>query len=185
MFCPAPATAPLVVEECEAELEAEEEVEVPVADVALPVLEADEPVSVGPDDADAVGPAVSDVTEDPGAVALPPAWSLSRPAVMVTGNRLFERSLTTWVIVPGSFAWGPASVSTQVAVSVATLQSTSIVLRVVSQDTQVGGIAVSRVHSQSTILSDVKTKSRRPVDESDTRSESALQHLSVRTRTKW
>jgi hypothetical protein len=96
----------LAAVELEAEVE-DAEVEVPVADVASPVLEAEEPVSEGPDAADPVGSAVP---EEPVAVALPPAWIFSRPAVIVTGNRLFVRSLTTADITPGSFASGPAIV---------------------------------------------------------------------------
>lgn len=61
------------------------------------------------------------------ALALAPAERRSSPAVMVTGNRLSEMSLMTPVKVPGSLASGPASVSTQLAVSDVILQSTSMV----------------------------------------------------------
>lgn len=126
--------APLVEEVEVEEVDADADVEVPFVEVALPVIEAEEPVSDGPDDADPVGSAVPEVAEEPVAVVLPPPWILSRPAVIVTGNRLFERSLAiTPVVVPGSFASGPAAVSAHVAVSEAILQSTSIVLWVVSQ----------------------------------------------------
>lgn len=69
------------------------------------------------DDGSAVLAAVPD---DPVVVALPPEESRSSPAVMVTGERLLERSLRTTVDVPGSFASVPAFVSTQLAVLEAT-----------------------------------------------------------------
>lgn len=108
-FWPAPATAPLVAVELEEEVE-DAELKEPVADVALPVMEAEAPVSEGPDVADPVGSAVSEVAEEPVAVVLSPARIFSKPAVIVTGNRLFVRSLTTPVITPGSLASGPATV---------------------------------------------------------------------------
>lgn len=81
-FWPAPATAPLLSVEFEAELDvAEAEAPVRVADD-----EAEAPVSDGPDVADPDGEAVPEVAEDPVAVAEPPAESFSRPAVIVTGR---------------------------------------------------------------------------------------------------
>ena len=106
-FWPAPATAPLAAELDEAE---DVEVEVPDPDVALPVIEAEAPVSEGPDVADPVGSAVPEVAEEPVAVAPSPARIFSRPAVIVTGKRLSVRPLMTLLIVPGSLASGPATV---------------------------------------------------------------------------
>lgn len=108
-FRPVPATAPLLAVELEEEVE-DAELEVPVADVALPVIEAEAPVSEGPDVADPVGSAVPEVAEEPVAVVLSPASIFSKPAVIVTGNKLLVRSLTTPVITPGSLASGPATV---------------------------------------------------------------------------
>lgn len=131
-FWPAPATAPLVAVEFEAEVDVADEVEVPVADEALPVIEAEAPVSEGTEAAVPVGSAVPEVPEEPVAVALPPDRIFSRPAVIVTGNRLSVRPLTTVLIVPGSLASGPAIVWIQSATSDVILQSASIVLRLVS-----------------------------------------------------
>lgn len=116
-LCAAPAAAD--VPEAEAELEADV-VLVAVFEAAL--LVADAPVeaaveAVEPEDAD-----------DPVVVAPGLADRRLSPAVMVTGARLLEMSLTTVVEVPGKFASDPASVSTQVAVWEAMLQSTFIVL---------------------------------------------------------
>lgn len=83
-FWPAPATAPLLSVEFEAELDvAEAEAPLRVADD-----EAEAPVSEGPDVADPDGEAVPEVAEDPVAEAEPepPAESFSRPAVIVTGR---------------------------------------------------------------------------------------------------
>lgn len=77
------------------------------------------------------------------ALALAPAERRSSPAVMVTGNRLSEMSLMTPVKVPGSLASGPASVSTQLAVSDVILQSTSMVLQAVSITGQPADLLVS------------------------------------------
>lgn len=61
-------------------------------------------------------------------VALATFERTSRPAVMVTAIRLLEISLRTADVTPGSFALGPANVSTQLAVWEATWQSRSTVL---------------------------------------------------------
>lgn len=82
-FWPAPATAPLLAVEFEAEVDvaAEPEAPVPVADD-----EAEAPVFEGPDAADPDGSAVPEVAEEPVAVAVPAAVIFSRPAVIVTGK---------------------------------------------------------------------------------------------------
>jgi hypothetical protein len=126
-FWSAPAPAPAVeVEDAEAEA--------PVADVAVPVLEAEarELVSEGPDAADPVGLAVPEVAVEPDAVTPSPSEIFSRPAVIVTGMNSLLRSLRTVVATPGSLASGPATVSTQVAISDMIVHSVSMVLRLIS-----------------------------------------------------
>lgn len=101
----------------------------PDEDSRVDVFVADVSVAEAPVDA-----SVKDVSlaVDVVAVAVPePLASAERrfsPPVIVTGTRLLEMSVSTTVDVPGSFASGPASVSTQLAVCAATAQSTSIVL---------------------------------------------------------
>lgn len=95
-------------------------VEVLVADVSV----AEAPV----DAAVVVVSSVVLVTVPEAVLPLAAAARRSSPAVIVTGTRLSDMSLSTAVTMPGSLASGPASVSTQVAVCDATAQSTSSVL---------------------------------------------------------
>ncbi|KAK7716334.1 hypothetical protein SLS64_003488 [Diaporthe eres] len=97
-------TALLSVEfEAEVDVAAEPEAPVPVA-----VDEAEAPVSEGPDDAEPVGSAVPEVTDEPVAVAA--AVIFSRPAVIVTGKKVSEMPLNAPIIIPGLLASGPATV---------------------------------------------------------------------------
>lgn len=98
-------------------------------------------VSVAVAPVDAAVAAVESPDAVPVAVALPPPESRSSPAVMVTGARLSDKSLKATVEVPGSFASGPASVSTQLAVWEAMAQPTSIVLGAKGRVSHVDGIS--------------------------------------------
>lgn len=88
--------------------------------------------------------------------------------------------LNTPVMTPGSLASGPATVCMQSAVSDVMWHSASIVLRLISRhvaqlsSTWGGMETVSWGHSQSIAIGDVESNGRPAIDESDTRSESAL-----------
>lgn len=102
-FRPAPVIAPFVSVEFAAEVDVAPELEVPVA-------EAEAPAPEEPGAAEPVGSAVPEVPEEPVAEAVPAAWILSRPAVMVTGKYVSEMPLNAPIMMPGELASGPATV---------------------------------------------------------------------------
>lgn len=105
--------APLAVDELEADVLVEAEVDVPVAeaelspdeDAVLPEGEEDAavlPVAEGPAEVEADGWAVADVAESEAVtLALAPPERRSNPAVIVTRNTSSVRSLTRSLAVTG------------------------------------------------------------------------------------
>lgn len=168
-----PAAITFWLTRCAAPVALDDSVAVPLA-VLEAVLVAAVPVTEAPVEASVVVPEAE--LELAVVVALATFERRSRPAVIVTVTRLSEMSLMIADVTPGSFALGPAIVSTQLAVWEASWQSRSTVLGCSVSQTKafLGSEKISSSHSQFAALCEMNSKCRRSLSESHSRPKAAV-----------